>query len=152
MGIDCVEFRYKQTLADAFRSKDAKRVRPCLQGLARHRFPHLENRLALRIWETAFAYGEVSRIGTAKREIWHAVRWGISRRDPVGVVVWLQDWGKAHYCFERLTEIGLSDMTCEGVIVESPERFPDDMVVAAERLMRPASSVVDGSEGSTSNH
>ena len=151
MSVDFTEYRIKQNLAEAFRSKDARLARAGLQGLVRHRFPHLENRLALRLWETAFAYGEVSRIGTAKREIWHAVRWGISRRDPVGVVAWLQNWGKAHYCFERLTEIGLSDMTCEGVIVEAPERFPDDMVVAAERLIRPASSLVDRSERSASN-
>ena len=129
------ESRIKRAFAEAVRAADPTAARESIQAFTAFRYPHVREVFAQRLWQVAFAYGEISRTGHAKRQIGQAVRVGVGRREFAPTTVWLQEWGKPHHCVHKLLTAGLSDLTCEAIITEFPENFLGEVVAAAKKLL-----------------
>lgn len=126
----------RRLLANAQRLENAAVVTACQRRLYELGGQNIEDPVERRLWQAVTAYEETLRQKHGRTQQASYTRRKIATK---GAIATLSDWAKDSKLtpgFEALVRAGMARFTGEYVVVEFRNRFPAEIVEAAERKLR----------------
>ena len=133
--IDRDETLIRTSLARAIRARDVGSARQILRDMARDRSGIVDDPLERRLKESLAACTALIPSVKDRAALRRMIRESLVNSGAAGAIIALQAWAKPRQVTQSLISIGLSDMTCEFVMLEFVDQFSAEAVGRARRLL-----------------